>query len=101
MKIAWTTVETPGQARELASATIEQGLAACVQISGPVESVYRWKGKIETASEWRLTFKCTDAAFPKLESFILRSHPYETPEWLAVNAAHVGEAYLRWAKSSE
>jgi periplasmic divalent cation tolerance protein len=100
MFIAWTTVETRSAADELAAATVGLGLAACVQIDGPVTSHYRWQGKIEQASEFRLSFKCPMDRIAELESYVLNHHPYETPEWISVRADRVGEKYLSWARAN-
>ena len=97
MWIAWTSVEKREDAERLARLAIEHRLAACVQIDGPATSVYRWKGKLETAQEWRLTFKCAADRLEALETRIIHDHTYETPEWIAVRAEHVGEKYLNWA----
>lgn len=97
MWIAWTTVAQRADADRLARIAVEHGLAVCAQIDGPVTSVFRWKNQIETGTEWRITFKCSPEQFAPLEQRIVREHPYETPEWLAVRAEHVGEKYLNWA----
>ncbi len=100
MWIAWTTVDSRDAAARLARSAVEHRLAACAQIEGPVTSVYWWKGKLEQSEEWRLMFKCTPEQLGLLETRILAEHPYETPEWIAVRAEHVGEKYLNWAFES-
>ncbi|HVU24302.1 MAG TPA: divalent-cation tolerance protein CutA [Opitutus sp.] len=95
--IAWTTVARRDEAERLAADTIARGLAACVQIDGPVVSHYRWQGRAERAEEFRLTFKLPTDRLPALEAHVLAHHPYETPEWIVVRAEHVGEKYLSWA----
>lgn len=97
MWIAWTTVASRPDADRLARLAIEHHLAVCVQIEGPVTSLYRWQGRIEQGSEWRLTFKCSPEQLAPLENRIMTDHPYETPEWLALRVEHVGEKYLNWA----
>lgn len=97
LMIAWTTVATQADAERLASWAVAAGLAACVQIDGPVRSIYRWEGKLEHSEEFRLTFKCLPGQLPALERHVLAAHPYDTPEWIAVVAAAVGEKYLSWA----
>lgn len=100
MLIAWTTVGTGADAKKLATAAIAAGLAVCVQIEGPIESHYRWKGRTEKAAEFRLTFKLVPARQAALEALIRELHPYETPEWIVVQAKHVSEKYLSWAESN-
>jgi periplasmic divalent cation tolerance protein len=97
--IAWTTVSTPEEAESLAAATVERGLAACVQISGIV-SHYRWNGRAERTEELRLTFKCLEAQLPALEAFVLETHPYDVAEWVVVRAERVSEKYLSWAEAN-
>jgi periplasmic divalent cation tolerance protein len=97
MFIAWTTVASRADAERLAAGAVEAGLAACVQIEGPVASHYRWQGKVERSEEFRLTFKCLPAQLAALEAQVLAAHPYTTPEWLVVRAERVSEKYLSWA----
>lgn len=99
MLIAWTSTEKKEQAQALAREIIEKSLAACVQIDGPVESLYRWEGKIETCSEYRLTIKLLESQQPALETYIKAHHPYSTPEWIVARAEYVAEKYLSWAVS--
>jgi periplasmic divalent cation tolerance protein len=100
MLIAWTTVATLADAERLAAKAVAAGLAVCVQIEGPIISHYRWQGKAERAEEFRLCIKCLPTSLRELETAVLGSHPYDTPEWLVVEAAHVGEKYLSWAKAN-
>jgi periplasmic divalent cation tolerance protein len=100
LMIAWTTVATREDADHLATTTVELNLAACVQIEGPVTSHYRWEGKREHATEFRLMFKCLPARLATLETHVLAHHPYQTPEWIVVPAAHVAEKYLSWARAN-
>jgi periplasmic divalent cation tolerance protein len=100
MLIAWTTVAERVDAERLAAAVIDRGVAACVQVEGPIASHYRWQGKTERSEEFRLTFKFVPAQLAALESFVLTSHPYETPEWIVVRAERVAEKYLSWAQAN-
>lgn len=100
MRLGWTTVETRHQAESLARGLVEAGLAACVQIEGPITSCYRWEGQVQTASEFRLTVKYVAEQHLPLEAWLLRHHPYETPEWIVVAADYVAEKYLSWARST-
>lgn len=97
MLIAFTTTASRQEAETLARLAIEHSQAVCVQIDGPVTSVYRWQGKVESAQEFRLAFKCMPDQIAALEARILRAHSYETPEWIVVSSEHVGEKYLNWA----
>ena len=91
-----TTVAAVEQAETIAKALIEQRLAACVQISAPITSVYRWEGRVETSSEHKLTAKTTAGAYEQLERIIRQLHPYDTPEILAVPIVAGHTPYLAW-----
>ena len=91
-----TTTETKEQAQKIARSLVEKRLAACVQISGPIESTYRWKGKIETANEWLCLIKTRDDLFDKVEAAIKKLHSYETPEIIAVPIVKGSKEYLNW-----
>ncbi len=100
LMIGWTTVETREQADSLARDSVTQGLAACVQIEGPVTSHYRWNERLEETIEFRLCFKFLAEREPSLSTWILNHHPYETPEWITVRAENVSEKYLSWVRSN-
>ena len=100
MFIAWTTVATRADADKLAAEVVRLGLAACVQVDGPLTSLYRWEGRLERAEEFRLCLKCLPDNISGLERHVLSHHPYEVPEWLVVRAEHVPEKYLSWARSN-
>jgi len=98
MQLAWTTLSERANAEKLAQAAVEQGLAVCVQIEGPIHSVYCWQGKAEDAQEYRLCFKLLPKHNAALEALIHTLHPYDVPEWVCVDATHVSEKYLSWAR---
>jgi periplasmic divalent cation tolerance protein len=91
-----TTTETKENAQKIAQYLVKQKLAACVQITGPIESIYRWKSKVETASEWLCLIKTRDILFDKVQEAIKKLHPYETPEIVAVPIVKVSKEYLNW-----
>ncbi len=98
MLIAWTTVASRDDADKLANSTIQAGLAVCVQIEGPLTSVYRWEGRVEQSKEFRLMFKLLSPQISALEAHVLERHPYDTPEWIVVPVSQIGEKYLSWAQ---
>ena len=100
LMIAWTTVASAADADRLAASVVEHGLAACVQIDGPVTSHYRWNNKPERSTEFRLTFKCLSSQIAALEIHVVAVHPYAVPEWLVVSATHATEKYLSWARTN-
>ncbi len=93
-----TTLEKRADAERLARALVEQRLAACVQVVGPIQSVYRWKDQIETAEEWLCLIKTCRDLYPVVEKTILELHPYEVPEIIALPIAVGSANYLAWLK---
>lgn len=91
-----TTVASQDDARRLARELVAERLAACVQIAGPIESVYWWQGTIDTAAEWRCTLKSRADLYPQLAAAIGRLHSYETPEILSLPVLDGSPAYLAW-----
>lgn len=91
-----TTTETKEQAQTIAQHLVEARLAACVQIIGPITSIYRWKGKVENAKEWLCLIKTQDDLYNKVEAAIKSQHSYETPEIIAVSIVKGSKEYLRW-----
>ena len=100
-RLIFVTCSTLGEARKIARVLVQKRLAACVNIHvAPVESVYRWKGKVETAREHLLLIKTTAGRLKDLEKEVLRLHSYETPEFIAVVISSGSRAYLRWLASN-
>jgi periplasmic divalent cation tolerance protein len=91
-----TTTETKEEAQKIALYLVEQKLAACVQVSGPITSTYRWKGKVETAEEWLCLIKTQEGLYQELERAIVNLHSYETPEIIAVPIIKGSKEYLSW-----
>jgi periplasmic divalent cation tolerance protein len=87
-------------AERMAARLVEERLAACAQVVGPVASTYRWKGAIETAQEWYCHLKTTLQRVPALRSRILALHPYEVPEIVVLPIVDGEPAYLRWIQES-
>ncbi|MGK4475300.1 divalent-cation tolerance protein CutA [Aeromonas molluscorum] len=75
---------------------LERRLAACINQLAPVRSVYRWRGKIERASEIQLIIKSRISLFADIEQRILALHPYETPELLMLPITGGHTPYLAW-----
>lgn len=99
MLIATTTVASASEAEHLASACIEQNLAVCAQVEGPLRSHYVWEGRKTVSEEWRITFKLLREKADALTAYVHSVHPYDTPQWILVAAERVGEKYLSWARS--
>lgn len=93
-----TTTDQAELAKQIAAALVEKQLAACVQISGPMTSVYRWQGQIEIAQEWTCAIKTTKAAFDRVAATIRELHSYDEPEIIATPIVDGSESYLKWLK---
>ncbi len=92
----FTTMPSAGEAERIAGELLRQRLAACVQVVGPITSTYRWQGRVETAREWLCLAKTDRARYPRLLAAIEDTHPYDTPEIVAVPIVLGAERYLAW-----
>ena len=95
-----TTTAEQGDAQRIATSLVANRLAACVQVDGPIDSVYRWKGAIEESQEWRLTIKTIEELYPKIEQAIIELHPYQQPEIVATTIVTGSKGYLQWIADS-
>ena len=86
-------------ADRIALALVEQRLAACVNRLAPVQSIYRWQGNVERATEVPLLIKTTRERYGDVEQAIRHLHPYEVPEIIALPISAGHAAYLRWIES--
>ena len=87
-----TTVGSVDDANRIATALIDQSVAACVQIDAPMQSHYQWQGKRCCDTVYRLTIKSTRAAWADLERAIQEVHPYDEPQIIAMPVIEVSEA---------
>lgn len=83
-------------AKRIASALVHERLAACVNILPVLQSIYRWRGKVESAKEVLLVIKARGAAYRSIEARIRALHPYELPEVISVRLATGYSRYLAW-----
>jgi len=96
-RVVLVSCGTEEEASRIARALVEERLAACVNIvDAPVRSIYRWKGRIETAEERLLLIKTRRGRLKALEAAVKRLHSYETPEMIALPIAEGARAYLAW-----
>lgn len=98
--VALTTVPDGRVARRMAQKVVEERLAACVNIVGPIKSVFRWKDGVEQIAEHLLVMKTTVDCTPALGERIEELHPYETPEFLSLPAVGGVRDYLEWIVNS-
>jgi periplasmic divalent cation tolerance protein len=94
--VVFTTCGSEEEARKLAAILIEKHLAACVNITAPLTSVYRWKGKVEESREWLLIIKSRRECFDQLRLALEGAHSYELPEVLAIPVVDGSPTYLAW-----
>lgn len=91
-----TTTDSAEAAAELAKGIVGAKLAACVQIVGPVRSIYRWKGNVEDEQEWQCWAKTTTDRLEALADYIKANHSYDVPEVVALPVIGGNADYLKW-----
>lgn len=94
--IVMTTTDSEQAARELAAAAVEAGLGACAQLVGPIISVFRWDGEIQTEQEWRVEVKTAADRVEPLTEQLRERHSYDVPEIITVPITAGNPAYLTW-----
>ena len=100
-RVVLVTCGSMKEARNIARGVVEKRLAACVNIgTAAVESVYRWKGKVETGREYLLVMKTTASRLKELEEEVKKVHSYEVPEFVVLEVAAGSKEYLRWVQES-
>jgi periplasmic divalent cation tolerance protein len=96
--VVFSTFPTADKAAEVARTLVTEQLAACVNLVGPVRSIYRWKGEISDDSETLAVIKTTAERFDAMKARLVELHPYEVAEVIAlpVEAGHA--PYLAWVE---
>lgn len=94
--VLFSTAPDADVAQRIASALVESRAAACVQVLPGLRSTYRWRGAVERGDEVLILAKTTRARIADLERELSALHPYEMPECVAVDAAHVAAPYRAW-----
>jgi periplasmic divalent cation tolerance protein len=95
-RIVLVTCGSIGEARKIGRSVVEKKLAACANIVPVVESIYRWKGKVERAREVLVLIKTTASRLTQLEREVKRLHSYELPEFVVLPIAAGCKEYLAW-----
>ncbi len=99
-RLMLTTASSQEEARKLATALVERRLAACVNILPKIDSIYRWKGKVEESQEFLLLIKTAETAVARVRDAIQELHSYELPECIVLLIEDGSEAYLKWIDES-
>jgi periplasmic divalent cation tolerance protein len=95
-RIVLTTSGSREEAQKIAHALVDRRLAACVNIVPQIESVYRWQGKVESATEWLLVIKTQASSFELVRDVIKELHSYELPECVMLEVTAGSNEYLNW-----
>lgn len=98
--VVLTTLGADADAAAFARTLVDERLAACVNVIGPVTSIYRWHGSVAGDDEQQLVIKTTRAMLASLEARIKQLHAYELPEFLVVEPTAGSAAYLAWVRES-
>jgi periplasmic divalent cation tolerance protein len=100
-RVVFVTCPTRGLARKIARAVVQRRLASCVSVvHSPIESFYPWKGKLESGREYLLIIKTTTKRLAGLEREVMRLHPYDVPEFIALAITEGSSKYLSWLEES-
>jgi periplasmic divalent cation tolerance protein len=100
-RVVLVTCGTILEARTIANKLVRRRLAACVNIVlGPIQSIYRWKGKVTSVREVLMVIKTSAKRLKELESEVLRLHSYDVPEFIALPITAGSRKYLAWVNES-
>ena len=100
IRLVLTTTANPEEAARLGRALVEERLAACATLIPAVQSIYRWQGEVESATETLLLLKTGPEQLAALEARLLELHSYETPEFLVLGVEAASQPYLEWLQES-
>ena len=98
--IVLTTLPADADGAAFARGLVEERLAACVNLSAPMDSIYRWEGTIEMETERQLVIKTSRDRVVELWDRVREMHPYDMPEFLVMPIIDGNDAYLRWVADS-
>lgn len=98
--VVLTTAPSREVAQGIASALVEERLAACVNIVPGVSSVYRWEGRVESEEEVLMVVKAAAAAFSRLEARVRDLHPYDVPELVALAPEAMSAGYRQFLEEN-
>jgi len=90
-----TSIDDASMAKTLARQLVEGGFAACVQISAPGTSIYRWQNEVQESAEYFLSIKTNPSRCNEIKHWLEQHHPYDTPE-IIILEGRAAEAYAAW-----
>lgn len=95
-RVVLTTTDSADEAERLSRVLVDARLVACVQIAGPVRSVFRWDGAVSVEQEWQLWLKTDLARVDDLTARLVAEHTYDVPEVLVLPVVGGHGSYLAW-----
>ncbi len=98
--VVFVTTTTEDNGAAIGRALVEERLAACANLVGPIRSIYRWQDVVEDGPELLLMIKTRSSLYSALETRVKELHPYAVPEIIAVNIEHGSAQYLEWLRES-
>jgi periplasmic divalent cation tolerance protein len=98
--VVLVTAAKLSEAKKIAKHLVESKLAACVNITQPVHSVYRWQGKLVNDEEFAMFIKSSRDLFPQIQAEVSRLHSYTTPEVICLPIIDGSPNYLSWLGDS-
>jgi periplasmic divalent cation tolerance protein len=99
IRIILTSTSSEAEAKMLASGIVEAKLAACVQISAPGTSIYRWEDAIQCEREYYIAIKTNEGACDAAIDWLRKNHPYDTPEIISLEGS-ASRDYLEWMRAT-
>src|SRR5881275_3545786 len=94
--LALSTLPDGDTARRISNELVEEKFAACANILPTVESIYRWKDKIESGNETLVFFKLSEDRQSAFQDKLRSLHPYDVPEIIFVSIASGLPEYIQW-----
>ena len=98
--VVLVTAGSESEAETIARALLDERLAACVTIGGPIRSLYRWQGRLADDREWQLVIKTQADLFDALADRIRALHSYDVPEIIGLPVTVGNPAYLEWLEEA-
>ena len=99
-RLMLTTTSSSEEANAIATELVSRRLAACVNIVGPISSIYRWQGELERAEEFLLLIKSTEAQAQPIQEALRELHSYQLPELICLPIESGLDSYLNWIATS-